>query len=764
VPLDLAKDYDQTQPRDEDGRWTAAGAAGASALVASAGVAGGAVAASRVRTIRAAASQDVRAAVARVREVRAKNRARQARHAAAEASIARGLSSSPRNAEFIPTALRTLRSRANRAGYELRQHIAAKAERFWDPESGEPVWASSDAAGERRLRDRVTGLEERITDLRENGRAPRVEMREAQVHIAHVPEYVRHVRGPTIVEWRNPQHVIDMIAEAPDEFAEHGITSIKDVEDIARLAPRRHLRGIMRQFGLPVPQVRQTMIEQVVRNVDRHHPAHEVVIDGNPTVVQRRRLRSNLLDDLQDRRFGALDLGQAKSPSRRSAQREVAHAIATGGTPEAPAMAPMAGRLQAWLERELPRASDRVIGEHAVARWTVRPALRTLAMLRGNRRIALIGAGAVAGAGVAAGGIAAINRLVANRRKARLEQHSNPPLAKAADDPPPDPADAVYRAGRRAENSLAQNIAEMFGSWTRLPIDRLLQRSAALHTTLLTDLDQATRPLDAAVRGGAGVEVPVATRGADGSPRTISVSLDTGSERVNSFARQYRLKLAGSLADEQLQTIRSVLQDAAFQGQPTEVTARLLRQTIGLTPVQAGHVVSYRRALTALDPDALGRALRDARFDRTVSRAIDTDTPLGDDQINKMVDAYHRRYLAFRANTIARTEGLRAANNGHVDAVRDYLNEHMDFTVIKTWVSTTTDDRTRPDHVGLHGQQVIGLYTPFVAPNGDRILWPHQSDAPLRQVVRCRCTMSIALVPRTAAAQSGFSLVADAPP
>ena len=145
-----------------------------------------------------------------------------------------------------------------------------------------------------------------------------------------------------------------------------------------------------------------------------------------------------------------------------------------------------------------------------------------------------------------------------------------------------------------------------------------------------------------------------------------------------------------------------------------------------------------------------------------MQRAIDDDEPLSDDQVTKMTDAYQRRYLAYRAMVIARTEGLRAANNGHVAAVKDFLDANSGFTVVKTWMATD-DEKTRPDHVGLDGQQVIGLYTPFIAPSGDRILWPHDPNAPARQTCQCRCTFSTNLVPRTALAQRGFGLVADAP-
>ena len=131
--------------------------------------------------------------------------------------------------------------------------------------------------------------------------------------------------------------------------------------------------------------------------------------------------------------------------------------------------------------------------------------------------------------------------------------------------------------------------------------------------------------------------------------------------------------------------------------------------------------------------------------------AADADAPCG---VHRMVDNYQARYIALRATTIARTEGVGAANNGHVEAVRGFLDQNPEFTVIKTWIATD-DSRTRQDHRELDRKAVVGLDTPFRAGSGDLILWPHDPDAPARQVVNCRCTLSTQIVPRASAALYG---------
>lgn len=736
---DLRK-YSPDQPRDDDGRWASAGGVAAGvAAGAAAGVAGASLAARRVRAL---AYAKAKGAVAQVRAVRAKNARREPRHAAAADSIERGLRSTRK--KFLPTAIRSLSSQAGRAEAETRLHIAqntrpipsgmgdASLLSLFDDLDMAPSPASlpeavvevnMDPAGEQRLRARAQGLRAQIADLREHGRPPRTVNVTGSTQQPKIASFQRNITNRRNISWVDPLYAgpRDPVAQRAsgrayarhvvEEFARRsnaGPKSLGELEETLREMPRAQWRKYLKDTGIPLDNAVKSekigAFRQNVQNAPRTIAPHTRVLPGYPNRAGRKAIADSVREYVRQRRA-------------------------------------------AWIDA----AVARVAQSRQAARVEARSALRGLALLRGKwKAAALIGAG-LAGAG--AGGVAA-HFLTKPREKMGK-------LAKAADDQsPPDPDDAVYRAGARIEDNLADRIARTFGAWTRIAGERLMDRGAALRTTLLTGIDAALRPLDTAAGGGAKAPVPLLDR--DGEPRQISMSLDTGSERVNQYARNYRLKLAGNMADEQIQTIQSVLQDATLNGQATDVTARLLRQTIGLTPVQAGHVISYRRALTALDPNALNRALRDARYDRTVRRAIDTDTPLTNDQVNGMVDAYQRRYLAFRAVTIARTEGLRAANNGHVEAVKSYLDQHPEFTVIKTWMATK-DDRTRDDHRGMDGQQVIGLYTPFIAPSGDRVQWPHDENAPLRSVVRCRCTVGFWLVPRTAVAHGGFSLVADQP-
>jgi hypothetical protein len=94
--------------------------------------------------------------------------------------------------------------------------------------------------------------------------------------------------------------------------------------------------------------------------------------------------------------------------------------------------------------------------------------------------------------------------------------------------------------------------------------------------------------------------------------------------------------------------------------------AQEFRDSIGLTPTQMNHVRSYRELLenggSAPTAAALSRKLSDGNDDRKVQRFIDENKPLPQATIDAMVDRYQQNFIDYRAETIARTETLRAVS------------------------------------------------------------------------------------------------------
>jgi uncharacterized protein with gpF-like domain len=308
-------------------------------------------------------------------------------------------------------------------------------------------------------------------------------------------------------------------------------------------------------------------------------------------------------------------------------------------------------------------------------------------------------------------------------------------------------------AGSEAEQGVGERLAEVFRRLRDAPASELLQPGADLLAQIERGMRRATAPIANAMAQGAKT-APVGADVMNDEPMSLVFTFDARNPRVDRYIREYREQRVRELTEEQGDAVRDTVFQAALTGASPDEIARQVRQSIGLTTSQAAQVRNYRAQLEGLDPRAMQRSLRDKRFDRTVSRAISTGTPLSPEQVDKMVDAYHRRYLAYRAMTIARTEGVGAANNGHVMAMKEWLAQNPNYTVVKTWIATK-DERTRPDHKALHGQEAVGIDTPFRCENGDLIRWPGDQEAPGRQTINCRCTLSTRIVPRVRPADVG---------
>ena len=814
-------------------RWSGHAAMGAA--IAAGGVAGGITGAKlvarAVERVKNRAADHLDALAEPANRATARRARVAARHQAAMEAVERKLRSQK---DFLPAAIRSMRSMSRQGWTDVRRHMDRNAEPYQIDPGSEPVWASLDAPGERRLREEVAALDAQVKDLVENGKKPSRKKVPGHIKQARVEQFER-TRKRTEIIWPDvsdllnesdvvdPAHSIQQTAKPapskppitlenipedpfpkshqremkelvstpiptdilsylqhhasvrkqkkgdkristakfdvklqaerrakidrliqqyrtedpsltagylgsrneslPEMFQAYDIRNVNDLESAMHTMPRAFYHDMLDELQLPRPRKQTFHQTSTITNTTRFVPEHTARIDGYPTQENRKLLASQIHRNMRDRQLE-------------------------------------------WYRRVMSTLDAKVNIYRNLARLRSRDAARDLKwahglgtkpllgvpLKAGHARLGGIAAGALAGAGISYGAARAL-QWVQDKFRARSPENSPGALTKAAPKIP-DTAQQIYDAGTEVEDDLAARLAGTLKGLANLPAKQLADGGAALRDLIARRLDTATKPLDTAGMGGAGAETPVSVLTRSGEPKLISYSLQVRSPKVTDFLAERRLKLAGDMADEQLQTIQTVLADAARMGQAPAATARILRQTIGLTPNQASQVINYRRQLETLDPRAQQRALHDKRFDKTINRAIETGTQLTDDQINRMVDNYQARYIALRATTIARTEGVGAANNGHVEAVRGFLDQNPEFTVIKTWIATD-DSRTRQDHRELDRKAVVGLDTPFRAGSGDLILWPHDPDAPARQVVNCRCTLSTQIVPRASAALYG---------
>lgn len=219
----------------------------------------------------------------------------------------------------------------------------------------------------------------------------------------------------------------------------------------------------------------------------------------------------------------------------------------------------------------------------------------------------------------------------------------------------------------------------------------------------------------------------------------VTFSFDPGDSTAADIMASSELRLIKDFTDDQRATVRSALTDALNRGLNPSKAARLFRDAIGLSSTQYAAVANYRRLLEGGSSEALGRGLRDARYDRTLSAALSRGDVLSDSQIDTMVGRYADNMLALRADTIARTESHRALSQGRFQALSQ-LADRYDIpadNITRTW-NATQDARTRDTHAEMDGQQVGG-FEPFVSPSGATLMHPGDPSAPPEETINCRC-------------------------
>lgn len=190
----------------------------------------------------------------------------------------------------------------------------------------------------------------------------------------------------------------------------------------------------------------------------------------------------------------------------------------------------------------------------------------------------------------------------------------------------------------------------------------------------------------------AGRQAPAASmpKGAE-----LRMRFDLANPNTTKFLQGYDMQLIRQISDDTRTAIRNIVQQAfQFGGHPYE-QARQIRQLIGLTDDQVGTVQNFRRKLEEGDLSAFDNELRDKRFDPTLRRALgEAGEGLDDDQIDTMVGRYAERMLAARAENIARTETINAAQAGQQLAWEQAADKGLlSRTKLRQGWLVTPDDR-----------------------------------------------------------------------
>lgn len=225
-----------------------------------------------------------------------------------------------------------------------------------------------------------------------------------------------------------------------------------------------------------------------------------------------------------------------------------------------------------------------------------------------------------------------------------------------------------------------------------------------------------------------------------GTTLPIGITFDPTNPRAAAIMRQERLEFIREFSDGQRTVVRDVIAEGLQAGDGPRQIATDFRDVVGLTKTQLDAVANYRRLLEKGSSDALQRALRDRRFDGSVRRAVDGSKPLTPDQIDKMVERYRQRMLAYRAENIARTEAGRALSLGRDEAMQQNIDSGaINAQLVDQKWATIIDGRERLSHETMNGQ-VVPWGQPFVSGAGNRLRFPHDPQAPADEVIGCRCS------------------------
>lgn len=216
------------------------------------------------------------------------------------------------------------------------------------------------------------------------------------------------------------------------------------------------------------------------------------------------------------------------------------------------------------------------------------------------------------------------------------------------------------------------------------------------------------------------------------------LSFNSIGPRAVAVLQRNGLRLVRGLSAEQRTTMLDVLQRGIMDARNPREVARELRSSLGLTPKQVAAVANYRRLLREQSSEALRRALRDRRFDARVLG----DEPIPADVVDRMVARYRERMLAYRAETIARTEMLAAVNEANNEGLLQAAEANLidPRTITQGWV-VTQDGRQRDSHDFMAGQlQPLGR--PFNSGLGNLLRFPGDPDAPAEDRANCRCGLT----------------------
>ncbi len=279
---------------------------------------------------------------------------------------------------------------------------------------------------------------------------------------------------------------------------------------------------------------------------------------------------------------------------------------------------------------------------------------------------------------------------------------------------------------------------------------------AGRYSDVVTGIQEAAVRFAGDVHGAYNTAALQAREALDAKVPDSLINFDQTNTRAVRWAAQNRFDLRGQITRDQEDTIRSVIVRGQQEGTNPNEQARDIRQAIGLTAYQEQIVHNYRRELEQGDyMSALDRQLLDGRHARAIESAAAGRRSFSSDDVDRMTENYRQAWIGYRAETIARTEGLRAAHQGTdelyqqaIEAGQVNANE-----LVMTWVAGPRTEDARPGHQALNDTEapIGGVFTN--PETGAQLRFPGDPNAPISETANCRCGRTVRYRPSTDAAK-----------
>ena len=160
----------------------------------------------------------------------------------------------------------------------------------------------------------------------------------------------------------------------------------------------------------------------------------------------------------------------------------------------------------------------------------------------------------------------------------------------------------------------------------------------------------------------------------------VELRFDLLNPRAVEFINRHTGELITQITEESRQAIRAIVRQAFEEGGHPYEQARKIIRHIGLTERQSRAVENYRRR----------------QLEAGVSRA----------EADKRAEAYAKRLLRDRAETIARTETIMASAEGQREAWRQAVDQGLldEAEMEREWI-VTPDDRLCPRCLAMDGKR-----------------------------------------------------------